>query len=240
MECIPILNKISSQRSMKLHRVPRQEHILSRLLGCDPIIFIGNDCGIIEPHKKIDTGIQGMHRWTNLPIEGQNGEWRISLHTINRNIYLRFADEISILTSHDYISGAQWIKKAARTDFYKLKLITYDIMSTGFCQFNSAIKPLKSLISKKHISINLPYYKMNQTQHRISDTRKQPTEIYWECKTRRNSTITFYQAIQLHSWINRHGDQRFKTPIGKRYAAAHQKHKEFLLEEIDAALSEAT
>lgn len=129
----------------------------ARLLGCDPVMFIGNDCGSVEPLRS--SNAQGLHRWTNLPMEQQNGTWSFFSHTINRDIYLRFGDELSISTSHDYISGVQWLKKAAKRDMLNSSLRTYDKSMTAFCQFNSVIKPFYKLIETPKIEIKLHHYK---------------------------------------------------------------------------------
>ena len=127
-------------RFPKLEEIPPSSlsgaYSLARLLGCDPIIVIGNDGGDPVPPAE-GRGVASM---TSLGHRQEDGECVFEPVALDRRLYLRFADEFSVRTSNEYVCGAQWLKARARRDFEAHGLETFDISSTGLCRFNATIR----------------------------------------------------------------------------------------------------
>jgi len=148
-DCFPKISEIAPSSVSGAYSV-------ARLLGCDPIVFIGNDCGTnVEPSE--DTGLP--QALTNLEHERPGADLVFSPVTNVRNLYLRFGDEFSMMTQLDYTAGAQWLKMRTKRDVSEAGIRVYDRSLTRLCQFNSPIEDASGYTPAGHVALpELPRY----------------------------------------------------------------------------------
>lgn len=132
---------------------------VARLLGCSPIVFLGNDCGVNV--AKPDT-MAIPERLTNLQYE-KDGDSLVFMPLKKMDdIRLSFGDEFSVATQNDYIAGSQWLKIRATQDARELGQRIYDNSQTRLVQFNSPIQNIAKYKPGNQVVLpDLPEYKTN-------------------------------------------------------------------------------
>ncbi|MFW5837748.1 MAG: 6-hydroxymethylpterin diphosphokinase MptE-like protein, partial [Desulfovibrionaceae bacterium] len=129
----------------KLEEIPPSSvsgaYSAARLLGCSPILFVGNDCGANAARPE-GAGVESM---TNLPFEARGDHIRFAPLGMKKNLFLRFADEFCVTTSLDYVAASQWVKMSARRDAGRGASDVYDASQTRLTQFNSVIQDVSRL-----------------------------------------------------------------------------------------------
>ncbi len=108
----------------------------ARLLGCDPILFLGNDCGEVVPPL---SDAEPPGDMTDHAFEREGNDLVFAPVERRVDLYLRFADEFSIRTRNDYVAASQWLKMRAARDAAEGGRKIYDSSRTRVCQFNSVI-----------------------------------------------------------------------------------------------------
>jgi hypothetical protein len=116
---------------------------MARLLGADPVIFVGNDCG--DPVPPPPPG-QGPQSQTNLPWEAEGDHLVFTPTARMASLFLRFADEFSMRTSNSYVAGAQWIKARAGRTAKASPVSLFDRSLTRFTRFNSVLRPFDEAV----------------------------------------------------------------------------------------------
>ena len=138
---------------------------VARLLGCDPVILMGNDNGVPEPPRKASSILESM---TNIPHTFQGREVVLEPFKYTHTMYLRFADEFSVLTRNEYVSGSQWLKVRSLADHQQAGKTTFDNSATGLCRFNSVIADMDGLGPLQPISLPpLPLYETDYDSTRL-------------------------------------------------------------------------
>lgn len=110
---------------------------LARLLGCDPVVFVGNDCGDPVPAR---TQAEPPGDMTNLPFVREGDDLVFAPLRRETDLYFRFADEFCVSTRNDYVTAAQWLKMRARQDVEASGRKIFDLSRTGLCRFNSVLR----------------------------------------------------------------------------------------------------
>lgn len=115
---------------------------LARLLGCDPVVFMGNDCGA---NTKPRSHLPAPQDQCSIPFRDLDRELLFEPTDRMYGLYLRFADEFSVTTQTDYAAGAQWLKMRARRDAAQSGVRFYDNSTTRLCRFLSPIQDASAL-----------------------------------------------------------------------------------------------
>ncbi|MBI9079207.1 MAG: DUF115 domain-containing protein [Pseudodesulfovibrio sp.] len=123
---------------------------LARLMGCDPIVFVGNDCGTCMERPDESRLPQSL---TNLDFERQGNDLVFSPTSYERDLRLFFGDEISVTTKNDYLAGAQWLKIRAERDVAQTGVQIYDRSTTRLSQFHSPIEDGSSYIPSGTVTL---------------------------------------------------------------------------------------
>ena len=128
-----------------------------RLFGCNPVLFVGNDCGVNTPPRDSETLPEKM---TNLSYEIIDKDILFTPNKKKKKLYLNFGDEFSVTTMNEYIAGSQWLKMVSRHDSELTGRKLFDRSKTNLCQFNSIIQDYSKLNNhfNHFIMPNLPYY----------------------------------------------------------------------------------
>ena len=105
---------------------------VARLMGCDPVVFAGCDCGKLVASTQL-RGIEAFE----LP-SGTPGFREYSLGDI-APFALRLPEDRIIETQSDYVTAVQWIKSKALRDYAVHGLTTLDKSFSGFLRLNSII-----------------------------------------------------------------------------------------------------
>lgn len=143
---------------------------IARLLGADPIVFMGNDCGVNTAPPE---DARGAAQLTNLDFREEDGLLVFEPTTYDTGLFLRFADEMCVRTSNNYISGGQWIKMRVFQQLQEQRFAVHDISDTRFCQFNSAIAPPPDGLFREPQSMPpLPYYDNEANPARFLEHRR--------------------------------------------------------------------
>ncbi|QJB55733.1 6-hydroxymethylpterin diphosphokinase MptE-like protein [Pseudodesulfovibrio sp. zrk46] len=110
---------------------------LVRLLGGNPIVIAGNDCG--DNVSSLE-GVGVPESMTSLPYAVEGDHLIFSPVEQDQNMYLGFGDEFSVQTQNGYIAGAQWLKNRVMQDATEHGVDVYDFSHTRLCQFNTNIR----------------------------------------------------------------------------------------------------
>lgn len=210
---------------------------LARLLGCDPIVFIGNDCGSKKKPPQESTLPEAM---TNLKYTRIGERLVFEPLKFRNNIRLCFGNEISIVTQNDYIAGSQWLKIRTGRDIPETGIKVYDCSQTKLCQFHSLIKDASQYTPGDPISLpKLPLYETHYDVSKYLNHKKQSYQfIQRHLKEGRvpNSAMTKpYCSIFFNAPMGKKDSiepttDDFKT--GTKTAASFIEHAETALNEI--------
>lgn len=148
---------------------------MARLLGCNPIVLMGNDCGTnIEP-PRASTMPEAM---TNLNYTRQDNRLVFPAINVRKGVHMRFGDEISIATQSDYVAGAQWLKIRTTPHITQEHVEIYDQSQTKLCQFHSLIKDASEYTPQEKFELPpLPLYETNYDVKKYLDHKKQSYEF---------------------------------------------------------------
>jgi len=148
---------------------------MARLLGCDPIVFVGNDCGTDTARPDDSRLPQAL---TNLDFERHGNDLVFSPTTYQRDLRLCFGDEISIATKNDYLAGAQWLKIRAARDVAQTGLRIYDRSTTRLSQFHSPIEDASKYMPGGTVTLPAtPRYDTNYDLQKYLRHKKQTYEF---------------------------------------------------------------
>ncbi len=125
---------------------------IARHFGCNPLLFVGNDCGENISPPDINSLPE---RHTNLEYIKNQNDIIFKPDKKSKNIFLRFGDELCIKTMNEYVAGSQWIKMISRIDNAATNRTIFDYSKTRLCQFNSIIKDISEYKGTKN-NFNLP------------------------------------------------------------------------------------
>jgi hypothetical protein len=165
-DCFPRLREISPSSLSG-------GYSLIKMLGFDPVLFVGNDCGINHPPKE-HVGLPDV--MTNLEYEVDGNDLVFYPYQKRTDIYLRFGDEFSVTTMNEYVAGSQWLKMTSREDVNQTGRKLYDRSLTRLCQFNSIIKDfskMETAFRRIQFPLILPYYEnINKPLNYLNERKK--------------------------------------------------------------------
>ncbi|WP_169727949.1 6-hydroxymethylpterin diphosphokinase MptE-like protein [Desulfovibrio inopinatus] len=162
----------------------------ARLLGGNPIVFIGNDCGSNTPPRDGN----GVESQTNFQFT-QEGEYLLFDPTFySRSIYMRFADEFSVITSNQYIAGIQWIKSKMMLSESTEPIHVYDISTTGLVRFNSKILDGNNIVYPSGVSMPpLPRYETDYDVVKFLNNKKRVYDFIEKHIAQGNTTASLFK-----------------------------------------------
>lgn len=211
---------------------------VARLLGGDPIVIIGSDCGANMPEPEADTIPESF---TNIDYEevGDDLVFSVTRPYWGMTLNLHYPGAFSIASQTDYVAGAQWLKIKATQDMAQYGLKVYDNASTRLCRFNTPI--LDSDDYTPGPALSLPELPSYRTEYDIGKYLRQKKSGYSFIKRQLDKGILpdaawrFPQSCVLTNTTIHQSDNMETRPIDVQIA---KDNTEFILQHIDIAFEE--